>query len=185
MIHRKSGTFKCMRFAPALAFLAPVGVMLAARLLAVQPPALLAQSNESSEPIVVQPIEGPSPTPKQLAARQRGIEIAWALMDTTPMYYQPRVSSVEEVPVENAPAPTQVAPAKPRTITPPQISMSSIIRAADGQAIAFLNGKMHRVGDSVGNGWKITAIDPKGRRVTIDHDEAEAVEISLIDQRRQ
>ena len=166
-----------------LVFAAPVGVLLLSRVLAVQPPALMAQTDATAQPVTTGPIEGRKPTPQQAAALQRGAEVAAALMDTAPLYYAKREQPVVE-PEAVTPEPVRVEAPKPHQIVAPKVSVSSIIRSADGEAIAFLNGKMHRVGDSIGDGWSITEIDPKARRVTIGHAQAQPVVVTLVDQRR-
>lgn len=167
-------------FTVLLAFAAPAGVLILSRIVAVQPPALMAQSDPGSEPPAVIRIEPPPPTPQQIAAKRRSAEIASALMDTSPLYYAKHPEPVVEEPQVAPPTP---AP-KPTTVPTPALSLTSIIRSADEQVMALVNGKIHRVGDSVGGGWTITAIDPKARCLTISHERAEPVVITLVEPKR-
>lgn len=50
--------------------------------------------------------------------------------------------------------------------TPPELQISSIM-AARGGSVAVINGKLRRVGDSVGNGYKISSINAATGEVEI------------------
>lgn len=167
-----------------IAFAAPVGAVLLAPMVLQQPEPLIAK-------VAVDPAAAPGATlaprparPEVAAAMARSNEIASALMDTTPLYYPPRVVEVVEAPAPEPVAAPVEAP-KPKVIEPPTASVSSIIRTADGKGIAVINGKLHRVGDSIAGGWKIIAIDPKARIVTLDHAETQPVTLTLVDPRHE
>lgn len=64
----------------------------------------------------------------------------------------PQETPVEPVHVEPRPGvPVQVAP-------PPELQVTSIMKANNGQMMAVINGKTRRVGDAVGNGYTIKSI---------------------------
>lgn len=170
-----------VKLASVTAFAAPLGVLLLSRVLAIAPPALRAQTPEAATPPVAQPALKPGLTAAQTAARARSAEIASALMDTSPLYYAPDEAPVVEAPRETGPTP--VAPA-PKSAAPPEVTLSSIVRSADGQAIAFVNGRMTRIGDALADGWRVSGIDPKARSITIDHEQSEPVVITLVEKRR-
>jgi hypothetical protein len=67
---------------------------------------------------------------------------------------------------QQAPKPVTPAPA-PRSAEPPAIQVTSIMAAGNGQMMAVINGKLRRVGDSVGNGFKVVRIDKEKGEVAI------------------
>jgi hypothetical protein len=78
------------------------------------------------------------------------------------------------------PMPTETsAPASPNEIIPPQLDLSSIMRGRHGDALAFIDGDLVSTGHPLADGWRITAIDPDTRSITIDHDRAEPVVITI------
>ena len=50
-----------------------------------------------------------------------------------------------------------------------------------GGAIAIVDGTVRQVGASVADGWKISAIDPESRTITITHDQADPVTMAMGD----
>lgn len=72
-----------------------------------------------------------------------------------PPKVQPKVVEEPKVTPKSDPEPPQNQ--GPQRLTPPDLQITSIMATHNG-AVAVINGKIRRVGDVVGNGYKITSI---------------------------
>lgn len=119
-------------------------------------------------------------TDAEREAAKRCEALAKGVTGESPFYYPQAHAPVVAAPT---PAPTPVASAPvaaPQQPPPaPSFSISSIFRTADGAALAIVHGKIRRVGDDLGNGWTLTAVDPDARTITVSHAASEPVTLSL------
>ncbi len=122
------------------------------------------------------PETGPRPTRQQRAAATYAVGLQGRPIGISPFK-----------PVAEAPRPTEpVQPAAPEpqpspapTLAPPDVSVKMIVRQRDGVARALISGKLRTVGDDMGDGWTIWAIDAAARTVTFAHDGAEPFTVTL------
>lgn len=123
------------------------------------------------------------PTPEMLAAAK------WVNDTVRPGTLAALASPMDHPPPPDpsAPPPTKVAtptdaptPAPTKTIArrpTGKLALSSII-SGEGGVMAFINGKIFRVGDAVDAEWSITAIDPRGMVVSITGPDGQVIELS-------
>ncbi|MGP1347310.1 MAG: hypothetical protein ACTS3F_11670 [Phycisphaerales bacterium] len=74
-------------------------------------------------------------------------------------------SPYEDSEPTEAPGESDAAPA----VLPPTLTISAI-SAANGRAMAIVNGGLRHEGAALGDGWTIAHIDPASRSVTIRHE---------------
>ena len=76
---------------------------------------------------------------------------------------------------------TQVQTPQPAQVQaqPPVLQVTSIMAASNGQMMAVINGKTRRVGDNVGNGFKVARIDKDTGEVAIRNREGVRVVFTL------
>jgi hypothetical protein len=117
------------------------------------------------EPIAA---ERPPTPPHQQAAARRATALASEPFGPSPLYYTPRPPKPE--PTEMDP---EVQPA-------PEFTVQAILAASSGNT-ALIGGRLHRVGDEIGeSGWYITAIDAQNRSVTIEHSATDRTETRQV-----
>mgnify|MGYP001043410942 CR=1 FL=1 len=88
----------------------------------------------------------------------------------------PPADSPSPIPVVSRPAlriapppPVPVADEPEAELEPPSVRVSSIMRSGGG-AVALIDDRVRRVGDELGDGWRLTVIDPAARVVTLTHE---------------
>lgn len=119
------------------------------------------------------------PAMPQPAAEAVGIQMSFNSECAQPFGPSPMVTHTPPKPVETkepaATTPTiaekPVDPAQP--VTPPSVTLSSIM-SGQGQPFAVISGRVRRVGDQVGNGFVITAIDGQAGSVEIANGDVKA-----------
>lgn len=113
---------------------------------------------EEWEDLELEPATAPKPTERQLAAAIFARDAAGRPVVRVPLYY-PMVASVSGTvaPADGASAPERA---------PPSILVNSVMQAR-GVSYATVNGKLRKVGDDIGDGWIIRAIDVPSRAVTL------------------
>jgi hypothetical protein len=89
----------------------------------------------------------------------------------------PSKPAVPKEPVVVAPTPTET-PHGSQPPKPPPLTLTSImVKAAN--PVAIINGKVRRVGDSVGNGFKVASIDSVTGSVEISNDDGVQTTLQL------
>lgn len=115
---------------------------------------------------------GPRVTESQRRAASRAEALRVEPFHESPMYEPPAPAAPEpaepDVEEEEQDAEPEAAPPSPTASAPPAITISSVLRGAAGVA-AVIDGRIRRVGDGLGAGWTITAIDATARSVTLRH----------------
>lgn len=112
--------------------------------------------------------------------QQRAISRAFKEEAEKPFGPSPILSRVAELPPTAAlpifvPSPSH---SEERPAVVPAFSLSSLMGNAD-RSMAVINGKLRRVGDSVIDGWTVTAIDRDAGRVTVTSASGEELSLSL------
>ena len=121
----------------------------------------------------------PLPTlPPEAAALHKAIDAECS----QPFGPSPIGSRAPVVFVVPQPAPTKPEPVETPSLPGPQVkaptlTLTSIMTGKD-QPVAIINGKVRKVGDSVGNGFSVTAIDGTAGRVDISN--ADGIAITLL-----
>lgn len=150
----------------AVAVLAPSGVMFGANWFGQAPASVQAQPAPTPLPelqsysaLAMPRLDEPAPNPINLAAVN------------SPFWFE----EVFENPAPDRPT-GRGAPARADLI--PSFSVSSILPNPKNP-LAVINGKPCRVGDQLGDGWKLQSIDGDARTVTVIHVSGKRVKVSL------
>ncbi len=161
------------RLLPAAALVAPVAVVMLMRLLGTGYPAHSVAAVPDPAPAAA-PTE-PTAPPAPLLASKAEVDRALAWLAThrlgiggkkiarSPMDFEPAAP----VAAPQAPAPVAPAPTAARATRPTgPVNLSSVM-AIEGGALATINGRIVRVGDTLEPGWTVLEIDPRGLCVLI------------------
>lgn len=96
---------------------------------------------------------------EQIAAAHRVAELREVPFDESPLLHPRKNTDIS--PIE--------APERPKTITPPDVSVRIILHSRHGD-VALIGHNRYRVGDAIGqDGWFVEAIDAVSRSVLIVH----------------
>ncbi len=98
-------------------------------------------------------------TPEQLAAARHIESLRSQPFGASPLLHQ------EPPPPQDDPRQHQTTP---RIQPPPDVVVQIILKSSRGN-IALIDRKRYRVGDSIGEGWVVKAIDADARSVLIEH----------------
>lgn len=83
--------------------------------------------------------------------------------------------------VEDEPDDDEYIPEMPGTETGPSLTVTAVMASRAG-AIALINGKAHREGDEIGDGWTIRTIDAQAKLVVVQRGDGDPVSIGLHQQ---
>jgi|GEM_PF-3578175 len=97
----------------------------------------------------------------------RGFGPSPMLNRAPPPKVQPKVIEEPKVTPKSDPEPPQNQ--GPQRLSPPELQITSIMTTQNG-AVAVINGKIRRVGDAVGNGYRITSIASATGVVEVSND---------------
>ena len=109
----------------------------------------------------------PPPAPPTLTARQRDAVRWLATQGTQPLARSP-MDRPDPPPVETHVAEVKAEPEPMSDDTPRKLRVTGLI--GDGKnALAAIDHKLRRVGDTVAPNWTVVRIDSRGRQVVIRH----------------
>jgi hypothetical protein len=165
---------------PAGALVAPVAVVLILRALGTGYPAkTVAAVTETALPPSDTPEAAVPPAPPLASKAEVERALSWlraregTAPARSPMDFEPAVQAAPEAPEPAAPAPSAARPTKPSG----PVNLSSVM-ATEGGALATINGRIVRVGDSLEPGWRVVEIDARRVSVVIEGPEARRLELT-------
>ncbi len=148
------------------ALVTPVVVVQVARVMlgagpAVAPAATDAGAQGMNSPEMIAALDDPSiqTTDAQQAARQWCASLDFDAMILSPLDHPDPVG--DEGPVEPGVDPIDLGPE-----SAPRLVLTAVVAGSNG-AVAFIEGRVFRVGDEVAPGWSVESIDARSRRVVI------------------
>ncbi|MBY0308550.1 MAG: hypothetical protein K2Q09_07395 [Phycisphaerales bacterium] len=177
-------SFKPQNTIAALALVAPIIIVQGVRLLLGAGPhqagAMVLPGGPQPAPTAAVPSPNGTAlalTPAQRAAvtflREQRTQIT--VFDTPFNHLAPRAAAVQTGPVITTPTDPGT-----ETVIPPEVrslSLGAVMRNDQG-AYAVISGRVRAVGEAVVPGWKLAAIDPDHRRVTLTADDGTTVTLS-------
>ncbi|MGD9691547.1 MAG: hypothetical protein AB7G17_01755 [Phycisphaerales bacterium] len=165
---------------------APEAAALVAPVVAVALFRLLSPSAAPASALAREP--APSVNPAALAASvpaasKAAAEFARASL-AQPLGASPFLLPYASTTIETEPEPDESEPAQPAPVAPvfvvdaSHFILTSVMTSNSG-AVVVLNGRLYRLHDSPGTGWKITNINPTKRTATLTHESGESRTLSL------
>ena len=102
-------------------------------------------------------------------AISRDLALDDTVLGNSPLYFPNRTSSGVQKPVE-------IAPDQPEL---PTAMLSSVFRAANGQRMAVINGKLHREGDTLIDSWKLLEVNCELRHVILTGPKSVRIKVDM------